>query len=109
MDEEFGERIGRNEAVFREVNEAIESGQWPGEGDVPTAFCCECGRLGCSQLIELTVQEYERARADPRRFLVAHGHEISEAETVVERHGQFLVVQKRAGARREAEARDPRD
>jgi hypothetical protein len=100
--------IARNEAVFREVNEALKGGHWPGEEDAPIAFRCECARLGCSVLIELKAEEYERIRANPRRFIVAPDHETPEAEVVVERHAGYLIVEKRDEAGRVAEATDPR-
>ena len=64
-------RAAANEATIRDVNEGIERGQWPGEEDTPVGFRCECARLGCNQLIELTVREYEEIRAHSRRFVVA--------------------------------------
>ena len=102
------ERIARNEAIFRDVNEAIEAGRWPGEESSPIAFRCECGRLGCSRLIELTSAEYEEIRSHPRRFLIAPDHEMPETEDVVERRRDYQVVQKREAAGEMAEAKDPR-
>ncbi len=100
--------IARNEALFRDVNEALRSGHWPGEEDAPIAFRCECGRLGCSVLVELKAKEYERIRANPRRFILAPDHEMPEAEVVVERHPNYVVVEKREDAGVVAEATDPR-
>jgi hypothetical protein len=91
------------------VNESIERGRWPGEEDAPAAFRCECGRLGCNELLELTVREYERVRANPRRFLVAVGHQLPDAEDVVETSESYLVVEKRGEAGEVAEATNPRD
>jgi hypothetical protein len=101
-------QIARNEAVFRDVNEALKGGHWPGEEAAPIAFRCECGRLGCSVMVEITGEEYERIRASPHRFLVAPDHEMPEAEVVVDRHPGYLVVEKRGGAARIAERTDPR-
>ena len=103
------DRIGRNEAVFRDVNERIEAGQWPGEPDKPIAFRCECASLGCNMLIELTLAAYQRVRADSRRFVLVPGHELAGVESVVEREAQYVVVEKEAQAGRVAEATDPRD
>jgi hypothetical protein len=100
--------IARTETIFRDVNEALKGGHWPGEEDSPIAFRCECGRLGCSQMIEVASRDYERVRANPRRFMIAPDHQMSEAETVVERHPNYLVVEKRDEAARVAEATDPR-
>ena len=101
-------RLAANEDVFREVNEGIVRGQWPGESDAPVGFRCECARLGCNVLLAVSVAQYERVRADPRRFLVLDGHELREVEAVVERHGEYVVVQKTGDAGRRAEELDPR-
>src|SRR5438105_452387 len=79
-------RIANNQSVFRRVNESIERGRWPGEEDAPAVFCCECAQFGCGELIELSVREYERVRANGRRFIVALGHNLPEVEDVVEEH-----------------------
>jgi hypothetical protein len=102
------EQVGANEAVFREINEGIERGQWPGEEDAPVSFRCECARLGCNELIELTVNEYESVRTNPRRFIVVPGHEQLEVETVVESRPGYLVIEKKAQAGTAAEETDPR-
>jgi hypothetical protein len=108
MEPELERRVGGNEAVLRDVNEGIKRGQWPGEEDAPIGFRCECSRLGCNQLIELTIREYERVRADPRRFFVAPGHELSDAERVVAAETGYVIVEKVRAAGERAEERDPR-
>jgi hypothetical protein len=108
VDEDLQRRVGGNESVFRDVNEAVRSGRWPGEETAPVAFRCECARLGCSRLIELRTPDYERIRAHPRWFLVAPGHEVSGAEVVVETHENYVVVEKGDEAGEVAEATDPR-
>lgn len=94
--------------MFREINESIERGQWPGEEDAPASFRCECARLGCSELLELSVREYERVRAHPRRFIVLPGHEHEDVETVVENRPGYLVVEKLEQAGEKAEETDSR-
>jgi hypothetical protein len=108
IDEDLQQQIAHHEAAFREVNEGISRGRWPGEGAAPIAFRCECGEIGCSRMIELTASEYERIRASPRRFFVARAHDTPAAETVVARHEDYLVVEKRDEAGRVAEETDPR-
>lgn len=103
-----GERLGHNEALFRSVNERIEQGHWPGGPEQAVAFRCECASLGCNVLIELRIADYERVRADPRRFLLQPGHEIAQVEKVVERHPGYIVVEKVGDAGAVAEAADPR-
>jgi hypothetical protein len=101
-------RAAANEATIRDVNEGIERGQWPGEEDAPVGFRCECARLGCNQLVELSVREYEAIRAHPRRFIAISGHEYPDIETVVETRSGYVIVEKRDQAGEVAEARDPR-
>jgi hypothetical protein len=94
--------------VFREINEGIERGQWPGEEDTGVRFRCECAQLGCTDLLEASVHEYERVRAHGRRFLVVPGHERLEVEIVVETRPSYLVVEKRGQAGVTAAETDPR-
>jgi hypothetical protein len=108
MDDVSKQRIGANESLFRETNEGIERGLWPGEGDQRVPFRCECARLGCAEAVGLTPGEYERLRSNPRRFAVVAGHEIPGAEFVVERHADCVVVEKVGEAAAVAEERDPR-
>lgn len=104
------ERIGMNEAVFRDVNERIE--------DVASAFnmttepldlICECGDATCVERISLTRDEYEKIRGDPHLFAVASGHVAPDVEEVVETHSRYEVVRKFKGVPAEiAETTDPR-
>jgi hypothetical protein len=101
-------RAGAHEATIRDVNEGIERGQWPGEEDTPVAFRCECARLGCNQLIELSVREYEAVRAHPRRFVILPGHELPGLESVVEARPGYVIVEKLDQAGEVAQQHDPR-
>jgi hypothetical protein len=101
-------RLATNEALFREVNEAIERGVWHGEGRTLAAFRCECAQLDCNQMVSVTPREYERIRTHPRRFLVLPGHANPEVESIVETREGYLVVEKRDAAGRLADASDPR-
>src|SRR3954454_12706946 len=106
MDVEGRQRVAMNEATFRKVNEGMEAGQAV-QGLM--TFVCECGRLGCNRLIELTRAEYEAVRGDGRTFAVIDGHEIPEVEDVVARHDRYLVVRKRGAPEEEiVEHTDPR-
>jgi hypothetical protein len=106
MSDEDDRRLAANEDVFRDVNEGIVRGQWPGDPEAPVGFRCECARLGCNDLLALTLAQYEQVRAHPRRFVVVTGHELPEVEVVVERHGAYSVVEKVGEAGEEAERRD---
>src|SRR6059058_452867 len=104
MDDRVQQRLSANETTFRTVNEGIERGQWPGEPAQKVGFRCECARLGCNLLLELTLDEYERVRAGPRRFIMIRGHEVPAVESVVDTLRGYVIVEKRAEAGRRAEA-----
>jgi hypothetical protein len=104
-------RRAHNEALFREVNERIEELSRMGdesEHDGSIGVVCECGRDGCTELIETTRAQYEAVRSDPRRFLVLPGHEHTDAARVVERNSGFSVIEKLEGAAEVAVEHDPR-
>ena len=106
MERQGKQRVAMNEATFRKVNEGMEAGQDPSG---LLTFVCECGRLGCNRLIQLTRAEYEGIRKNPRRFAILDGHEILEAEEIVERQDRYLVVEKAGDPEAEiAEHTDPR-
>lgn len=108
MSEEAQRRVARNQARFRETNEAIERGQWPGEPAKVLRFRCECSQMDCGDAVEMPIVLYEHVHAHPRRFLVAEGH-IDPSVQDVAAHGKgYLVVEKRGTAGQVAEASDPR-
>jgi len=101
------ERVGKNEALFREVNERIREITASTDGDAE--FLCECGDSTCAQPILISIEEYEAVRAVPTRFLVVPGHEIPDVEDVVEEKERFAVVEKRPGLSTDLAAEsDPR-
>jgi hypothetical protein len=92
--EEQRRRLAAAEVNGRQVNEAIERGHGKTSSAV---FVCECGYLGCSTTIELSISAYEAVRTNFDRFLVAPGHEIEDIEEVVERYADYFVVVKDEG------------
>jgi hypothetical protein len=101
----YEERIALNEATFCELNEAIEDGRRTRNGMV--GFLCECGMLGCNDVVELTIAEYETVRAEPHHFFLLPGHEL-EVDDVIERHDKYWVVAKHGRGAEIAEAENPR-
>ena len=85
------ERLARNQALLRQVNERIEK-----LADDPDAvvFACECSNTECMTTIELSVAEYERIRSNPIWFLVKPGHDLPQIERVVSRDDGYVVVEK---------------
>jgi hypothetical protein len=108
MTDESQRRLARNEALFRDTNEAIERGQWPGDPAKRVRFRCECSRMDCDQPVELMLAQYEQVRRFPRRFVIAPGHQMPELETVVDHGEGFVVVEKQDAAGETAAATDPR-
>ena len=102
------ERIGLNEAVFREFNERIE--------EVAKTFdlrqldlVCECGIVDCTDRISMSIAEYEELRSEPHQFAVVPGPEIPDVETVVaSKRGYDVVAKRQGGPAALAEETDPR-
>jgi hypothetical protein len=104
------ERIGLNEAVFREVNERIEDLAETSDLKTQTLdLICECGDAGCVERISMTHGEYKELRSDAHQFAVHPGHEYPDVESVVARLKNYDVVRKDSGvAEQIAEQTDPR-
>jgi hypothetical protein len=104
------ERIGLNEAVFREVNERINDlAEQFGLESQPLDLVCECGDPSCVERISMSRERYEQLRGDPTHFAVFPGHEDSDVEDVIARHGTYDVVRKHAGTPADvAQRTDPR-
>jgi hypothetical protein len=103
------QRVAKNEALFRKVNERIEEVNEELEGGGRSDFLCECGDDECTEPVSLTLAEYEEVRANPTHFVIAPGHDVIDVERVVRETDRFAVVQKFTGeAGRIAVESDPR-
>jgi hypothetical protein len=95
------ERVARNEATTRDINEDIERTYLEGDispgGGGHVRVLCECGRDDCDRVVAITLGEYEAVRADPRRFAVVASHVMPDVEEVVARTDRYVVVAKREG------------
>jgi hypothetical protein len=94
--------MAQNEALARRINDRIEY-QRPRNGESSDSFICECVRVDCGGVLDLSIEEYARVRSHPRRFIVIPGHEEPAVETTVELHPGYRVVEKRGEAGRIAE------
>lgn len=103
------QRIARNEASFREINERLSQAlrQVPDNPEL-LEFICECGHRTCEQHVALSLSEYEDVRLDSRRFAVVPGHVIPDTESVVASSDRFDVVEKLGEAIDVADATDLR-
>jgi len=81
-------RAGRNQSLYREVNERVKELNDAFDALPIGEWICECANEECFETIELTHEEYEAVRAEGTRFFVKPDdpHVLPEAENVVERH-----------------------
>jgi hypothetical protein len=91
------ERVARNEATTREINENIEQAHQAAPTPDHIRIVCECGRLACDRVLAITIAEYESVRADPRQFAVARNHVLADVERVVAETDRYAVITKRPG------------
>lgn len=82
----------RKPALLREVNERIRevSSQWETPGSA--AFFCECPNASCTEVLDLTLADYERIRALADCYVVVRGHESSCRDHVVAQNNGHVVV-----------------
>ena len=97
-------RGGKNQALFRDVNEQIKGVSHMTYID----FLCECAGMECTEIIALTPAEYEAVRTRPEHFPLKPGHDAPELERVVEEHDRYVVVEKIEAAAEAARKLDPR-
>jgi hypothetical protein len=103
------QRVAKNEALFREVNERIKDVNEGMAVEEPADFLCECGSDTCTAPIALTAAEYENVRKDPTHFAVVPGHVVPDVEHIVAESDRYAVVEKSSpAAARIAVERDPR-
>ena len=109
MEAPSAERLARNEAFFRNVNERISdaAGRYKGDGHVYD-FVCECSDPTCLERVHLTAKAYEAVRADPKTFVLAPGHDRASIEKVVQPGLDHVIVEKLGTAGTVAAALDPR-
>ena len=113
MDPERSERLAKNEALVRSVNERVR--QIADElraddlvGGAAEEFLCECVQIECAERVRLTRAEYERVRERPVAFVVTPGHVVPSIERIVEESGHYWIIEKVGEAERVARATDPR-
>jgi hypothetical protein len=107
-------RVARNEDAVRRVNERIIDTANELDANLRLLpFICECPERDCTNVVRLTVEEYEEARSSGRTFLVAPGHEPTVVDGVtvarlVKTLGRFSLMEKIGETGEVAEQLDPR-
>jgi hypothetical protein len=86
-------KMARTEATFREVNEAIAKTASRFDAE-EAAFICECADPDCTHRVTADLDDYEEVRSEATHFLLAPDHLEPVVERVVERTGEFDVVEK---------------
>lgn len=94
-------RAAHNQALFRSVNERIAAlndafdelasyGSW----------MCECFRADCTEMIVMTLGEYEHLRSHPERFAVMAdpSHVDRTVEDVISEGERYWTVEKTGSA-----------
>jgi hypothetical protein len=98
------ERAGRNQTLFREVNERLEGLAEAFQHMTETSsFACECADLGCTAMINMRLSEYEAVRSHPNQFVVLPGHVYPDVEEVMAENDRYLIVSKQGVAAEIAE------
>src|SRR3954468_23435293 len=88
-------RAGRNQSMFRMVNERLtELNEAFQSIDGGYVIACECAAVGCTEMLTITAGEYEAVRSEPDRFVVLPEHVYPNVETVVDEHPAYVVVAK---------------
>jgi len=65
----------RRSSLFREVNARIRELNSRSEMPGSAGFFCECGEAGCTDILDLSVADYDALRSRGDGFLVKRGHE----------------------------------
>ena len=102
------ERAAHNEVLFREANEKLGDKRQELDIEGRTPFLCECGDPDCTELIRLSLEQYEHVRSRANWFLIATGHDANEAHDVEEYDG-YAIVEKTGAAGRIAKEENPRE
>jgi hypothetical protein len=80
-------------ALLREVNSRLAELYVHLDESGECVFLCECGDRRCGAGVELTIDEYAGVRANPRRYTVVTGHELTCAARVVETGARYTVLE----------------
>jgi hypothetical protein len=104
------EKLARNQALFREVNERIRelASAFSISSDRRLDLVCECSDASCSSMISVPVAEYEQVRAFPARFLIYPRHDRPQLERIVDAGRGYEIVEKFGAAGSLVADLDPR-
>lgn len=86
---------GQNQALFRALNERLDELNRASPSAVDTfTIACECGDMGCIEMIEIDQRDFLKIRREPHRFAVLPAHVLPDVEVVVRDLDRYVVVEK---------------
>jgi hypothetical protein len=91
------ERVRENQEAFRRANDEIAAAARDLDQDEPTPFLCECVAERCTQVVMLTLEEYEDVRSDAARHVIVPGHAVAENERVLEESDRYWITEEKNG------------
>ena len=92
-------RLAQNEALFREVNERVETLADRFGPNVPYEFLCECANPLCNATFEMSGHDLQTLHTTPGCYVVLAGHDVPDLEDVVQSQNGYAIVRKRAAER----------
>lgn len=87
------DRVRGNQEAFKRANETIAAKARDLDPDDPTPFLCECVDERCTQIVLMTLAEYDDVRSDDGRHVIAPGHEIAHNERVLEESDRYWITE----------------
>ncbi|WP_028065388.1 hypothetical protein [Solirubrobacter soli] len=109
MSTDRAREIGLIEAAFRIANERTARWEERHSEGRTELYLCECAEQPCRKRIELTREQYEAVRSDPRHFAVLPGHVIPDLETVVGSFDGYEMIEKPSARMQLLLETDPRN
>jgi hypothetical protein len=88
--------LERHESTFRHANERIQQAADLNGYTGLVPFICECAEERCTEIIRLSLADYEDVRSQPRRFVVAPGHDEGDGPggRLVAEHPGYAIVER---------------
>ncbi len=83
--------VRRNQRLLRDVNARIAEIALALD-ETHSSFLCECGRPGCSELIDLPLTDIRALHAPDGLFAVRRGHLVPETDRFEESRDGYDVV-----------------
>lgn len=94
MSTDRGVEIGTDiSAIFREANERIRGAAEEHSMAHAIPFLCECPEPDCTEIVQLSMDEYQAVRSQPTNLLHLPDHEVGGTRVVSKR---AYVVTERA-------------